>query len=50
VVDPAEEYRQRILPRKLQLSRESIAKSSLWFDIGVIVRTFYSIVGKRSQA
>jgi lipopolysaccharide/colanic/teichoic acid biosynthesis glycosyltransferase len=50
VADPAEEYRQRILPRKLQLSRESIAKSSLWFDIGVIVRTFYSIVGKRSQA
>ena len=49
-VDPAEEYRQRILPRKLQLSRESIAKSSLWFDIGVIVRTFFSIVGKRSQA
>ena len=44
-VDPAEEYRRRILPQKLQLSRESVARSSLWFDVGVIVRTFFSIVG-----
>ena len=49
-VDPAEEYRRRILPQKLQLSRESVARSSLWFDVGVIIRTFVSIVGRRSRA
>ncbi len=48
--EPAEEYRQRILPQKIQLATESIDRSSLLFDLGVIFRTFVSIVAKRSRA
>ena len=47
---PAEEYRQRILPTKIRLATESIDRSSFLFDLGVLFRTFLSIVGKRSRA
>jgi lipopolysaccharide/colanic/teichoic acid biosynthesis glycosyltransferase len=48
--EPAEEYRQRILPHKIALATESIARSSLLFDLSVIFRTFLSIVANRSRA
>ena len=47
--DPAKEYEERILPEKLRLAAESIAQSSLAFDISLIVRTVLSIGGKRPQ-
>ena len=47
--DPAKEYQERILPEKLRLAAESIAQSSLAFDISLIVRTVLSIGGKRPQ-
>jgi lipopolysaccharide/colanic/teichoic acid biosynthesis glycosyltransferase len=48
--EPSEEYRQHILPHKIALATESIARSSFLFDLSVIFRTFLSIVANRSRA
>lgn len=47
--DPAEEYRRRILPQKIALSRESIRRSSLLFDLTLIFKTLFSVVNQKTQ-
>jgi lipopolysaccharide/colanic/teichoic acid biosynthesis glycosyltransferase len=37
--DPEEEYRLRVLPEKIRLAKEYIQRSSLLFDIKLILRT-----------
>ena len=39
VADPERVYVSDTLPRKLRLSRESIERSSFWFDLGILART-----------
>jgi lipopolysaccharide/colanic/teichoic acid biosynthesis glycosyltransferase len=46
--NPVEEYRRRILPHKIELMRQSVRQSSLWFDAGVIVQTLVSIATRRT--
>lgn len=41
--DPEGEYITRALPQKLRLSRESIERSSFWFDLGVIMATLVDV-------
>ena len=41
--DPEEEYCRRILPTKVALSKQYIAKQSLWFDIVILFRTVKAI-------
>jgi lipopolysaccharide/colanic/teichoic acid biosynthesis glycosyltransferase len=47
--EPAEEYRRRILPRKIELARESIRRSSFLFDLTLIFKTLSSVVNPRAQ-
>jgi lipopolysaccharide/colanic/teichoic acid biosynthesis glycosyltransferase len=47
--DPAAAYRDQILPRKLRLARESVARSSLLFDVAVVVKTLLALPGRRSR-
>lgn len=47
--DPTENYRQRILPHKIQLAKESVKRSSFFFDIVVIFKTLFSIANRRSR-
>jgi lipopolysaccharide/colanic/teichoic acid biosynthesis glycosyltransferase len=44
VADPEQEYTQRILPSKIQLAKEYARRSSLYFDIVIILRTLASLV------
>lgn len=37
--DPEGTYVSETLPRKLRLSRESVERSSLWFDLGILAAT-----------
>jgi lipopolysaccharide/colanic/teichoic acid biosynthesis glycosyltransferase len=37
--DPEREYREVILPAKLQAAAAYVAHASLWTDLGVLVRT-----------
>jgi lipopolysaccharide/colanic/teichoic acid biosynthesis glycosyltransferase len=48
--DPDKEYRQRILPQKIELSRESIRRSSPLFDLTLILKTIFSVVNSRTQS
>jgi lipopolysaccharide/colanic/teichoic acid biosynthesis glycosyltransferase len=47
--EPAEVYSREILPRKIELARESIRRSSLFFDLTVIVRTAFSVINLRAR-
>jgi lipopolysaccharide/colanic/teichoic acid biosynthesis glycosyltransferase len=47
--EPAEVYSREILPRKIELARESIRRSSLFFDLAVIVRTAFSVINPRAR-
>ncbi len=41
--DPEQEYIGRILPDKIAMAREYIARATLWSDLGVLVRTLLRI-------
>lgn len=41
--DPEKMYLEEILPDKIRLAKEYIARSSLWFDLRLIVRTVLSM-------
>jgi lipopolysaccharide/colanic/teichoic acid biosynthesis glycosyltransferase len=41
--DPEREYINRILPDKIAMAREYIARATLWSDLGVLVRTLLRI-------
>jgi lipopolysaccharide/colanic/teichoic acid biosynthesis glycosyltransferase len=43
--DPEDEYVRRILPDKIELAKEYVARSSFLFDIGVIVKTIPKLFG-----
>ena len=47
--DPAAEYVGVILPDKIRLAREYVHRSSLLFDLSLILRTLGAVVGGRSQ-
>jgi lipopolysaccharide/colanic/teichoic acid biosynthesis glycosyltransferase len=47
--DPAAEYVRVILPDKIRLAREYVRRSSLLFDLSLILRTLGAVVGGRSQ-
>ena len=50
-VDDAEaEYCQRILPKKLRLAKDYIERSSLLFDLKVILRTIVAMFRKSPAA
>jgi lipopolysaccharide/colanic/teichoic acid biosynthesis glycosyltransferase len=37
--DPEQEYVRVVLPEKIRLAREYVARQSLWLDLGIILRT-----------
>lgn len=41
--DPEEEYLRRVLPDKIQLAKDYLQRSSLCFDIAVIVKTLFRV-------
>jgi lipopolysaccharide/colanic/teichoic acid biosynthesis glycosyltransferase len=43
--DPEQEYIQCILPDKIRLAKEYVAKSSLLFDLKLILRTLVRVIG-----
>jgi lipopolysaccharide/colanic/teichoic acid biosynthesis glycosyltransferase len=43
-VDPHEEYVRHILPHKIRLAKEYRCRSSVFFDIGLIVQTLVAVV------
>ena len=45
--DPHEQYVQRVLPEKIELAKEYIRRSSLLFDLGIIIATIARIVKDR---
>ena len=45
--DPESEYVSRILPDKIRLAREGLRRSSLAFDLAVIVQTLLRMLGMR---
>jgi lipopolysaccharide/colanic/teichoic acid biosynthesis glycosyltransferase len=45
--DPQQEYVSRILPDKIRLAKEYVARASLLFDLQVIVRTLFAIGFRR---
>jgi lipopolysaccharide/colanic/teichoic acid biosynthesis glycosyltransferase len=45
--DPDEEYRRCVLPHKIRLAKESIDRSSLLFDIQIILRTVLAVAIRR---
>ncbi len=47
--DPAGEYVRVILPDKIRLAREYVRRSSLLFDLSLILRTLGAVVGGRPQ-
>ena len=44
-VNPEEEYVGRILPDKIRLAKEYIKRSSVFFDLGLILRTLPKLFG-----
>ena len=44
---PEEEYVQHLLPEKIALAREYIERSSLLFDISLVVRTIFGLFWKK---
>lgn len=45
--DPEEEYLKRLLPDKIRLARDYVARSSFLLDINLIVKTLPKLVGRR---
>jgi lipopolysaccharide/colanic/teichoic acid biosynthesis glycosyltransferase len=45
---PEEEYLQRVLPDKIRLGKEYIRRSSLLFDLNLIVKTVVKVIFPRS--
>ena len=45
--DPEEEYLKRVLPDKIRLARDYVARSSFLLDIDLIVKTLPKLVGRR---
>lgn len=43
--NPEEEYRQVILPEKIELAKQYVRNSSLLFDVGLILRTLAALCG-----
>jgi lipopolysaccharide/colanic/teichoic acid biosynthesis glycosyltransferase len=43
--NPEEEYARRILPDKIRLAKEYIDRSSIFFDLSLILRTFPKLLG-----
>jgi lipopolysaccharide/colanic/teichoic acid biosynthesis glycosyltransferase len=43
--NPEEEYRLRVLPRKIQLAKEYIRRASFWLDLSIMVRTPWILLG-----
>ena len=43
--NPEEEYLRQVLPDKIRLAKEYIERSSFFFDIGLILRTFFRLGG-----
>jgi lipopolysaccharide/colanic/teichoic acid biosynthesis glycosyltransferase len=46
--DPVDEYVSRVLPEKLRLNKEYIARASFFFDLGLILKTL-RVVMPRAQ-
>jgi lipopolysaccharide/colanic/teichoic acid biosynthesis glycosyltransferase len=42
--DPEEEYTRRVLPDKIRLAKEYLARSSFFFDLTVILRTLGTLI------
>jgi lipopolysaccharide/colanic/teichoic acid biosynthesis glycosyltransferase len=47
--DPSAEYLRVILPDKIRLAREYVRRSSVLFDLSLILRTLGAVVGGRPQ-
>jgi lipopolysaccharide/colanic/teichoic acid biosynthesis glycosyltransferase len=47
--DPEAEYCARILPDKISLAKEYVRRSSLLFDLGLIVKTLPKLLGRGSM-
>ena len=47
--DPGAEYVRVILPDKIRLAREYVRRSSVLFDLSLILRTLGAVVGGRPQ-
>jgi lipopolysaccharide/colanic/teichoic acid biosynthesis glycosyltransferase len=43
--NPEEEYVARILPDKIRLAKEYIERSSIFFDLGLILKTLPKLLG-----
>ena len=48
--DPEAEYVRRVLPEKIALAKEYVARSSLWFDVRLILGTLVCLVAGRPVA
>ena len=46
-INPEEEYARSILPDKIRLAKEYIGRSSIFFDLGLILRTVPQLFGFR---
>jgi lipopolysaccharide/colanic/teichoic acid biosynthesis glycosyltransferase len=46
--DPEREYATRVLPEKIKLARQYLARPSFWSDIGIILRTLIGLVHGRA--
>ena len=42
--DPEAEYVGRVLPEKLELGKEYVARQSFWYDLSLIFRTLWRVV------
>ena len=45
--DPEEEYVGRVLPEKIRLAKEYLARSSFLFDLSLIMKTIFKLFGDR---
>lgn len=41
--DPEAAYKERILPEKIELSKQYVRRSSFWFDLSLILRTVFRL-------
>jgi len=47
--DPERAYREEILPRKLDLYERYVATQSFWGDVGILAKTGWVVVRRKSQ-
>lgn len=47
--DPEREYVTRVLPDKIALAKEYVHRSSFWFDLSLIFRTFLKVFVSRKE-